>query len=128
MRPFGSSFLFIGWDKIYGYQLYQSDPSGNYAGWKATSIGANSGTVQSIFKSDFKDEGINLDNAKEMIFKIFSKTFESSSLNHEKVELAIFERKQGKSTLNFANKAEIENYITLYADKKTASHGTQMED
>jgi hypothetical protein len=24
----------MGWDKHYGYQLYQSDPSGNYGGWK----------------------------------------------------------------------------------------------
>ena len=28
-------------DKQRGYQLYQSDPSGNYGGWKATAIGAN---------------------------------------------------------------------------------------
>ncbi len=39
LRPFGVSFLFAGWDKHYGYQLYQSDPSGNYSGWKATVIG-----------------------------------------------------------------------------------------
>lgn len=41
-RPFGVSILYIGWDKHYGYQLYQSDPSGNYSGWKATCIGNNS--------------------------------------------------------------------------------------
>lgn len=28
-------------DKQRGFQLYQSDPSGNYGGWKATAIGAN---------------------------------------------------------------------------------------
>jgi 20S proteasome alpha/beta subunit len=41
-RPFGVSILYMGWDKHYGYQLYQSDPSGNYGGWKATCIGNNS--------------------------------------------------------------------------------------
>lgn len=41
-RPFGVSLLYMGWDKHYGYQLYQSDPSGNYGGWKATCIGNNS--------------------------------------------------------------------------------------
>ena len=40
-RPFGVSILYMGWDKHYGYQLYQSDPSGNYSGWKATCIGNN---------------------------------------------------------------------------------------
>jgi hypothetical protein len=43
LRPFGVSFLFAGWDAVHGFQLYQSDPSGNYGGWKATSIGAQRG-------------------------------------------------------------------------------------
>jgi len=41
-RPFGVSLLYMGWDQHYGFQLYQSDPSGNYGGWKATCIGNNS--------------------------------------------------------------------------------------
>lgn len=42
LRPFGVSFLFAGWDKESGYQLYHSDPSGNYSGWRAHAIGSNS--------------------------------------------------------------------------------------
>lgn len=45
-RPFGVSILYMGWDKHYGYQLYQSDPSGNYGGWKATCIGNNAGVSE----------------------------------------------------------------------------------
>lgn len=41
LRPFGVAFLFAGWDKNHGYQLYQTDPSGNYSGWRATVIGQN---------------------------------------------------------------------------------------
>jgi 20S proteasome subunit alpha 3 len=44
LRPFGVSLLYIGYDDLYKFQLYQSDPSGNYSGWKATAIGANHGT------------------------------------------------------------------------------------
>uniref|UniRef100_A0A8D0AF44 Proteasome 20S subunit alpha 4 n=1 Tax=Sander lucioperca TaxID=283035 RepID=A0A8D0AF44_SANLU len=44
-RPFGVSLLYMGWDKHYGFQLYQSDPSGNYGGWKATCIGNNSAPI-----------------------------------------------------------------------------------
>jgi len=40
LRPFGVAFLFAGWDRNFGFQLYQTDPSGNYSGWKATVIGA----------------------------------------------------------------------------------------
>ena len=42
LRPFGVSFLFAGWDKESGYQLYHSDPSGNFSGWRAHAIGSNS--------------------------------------------------------------------------------------
>jgi len=41
LRPFGVSLLYMGWDAHHGFQLYQSDPSGNYGGWKAACIGAN---------------------------------------------------------------------------------------
>lgn len=54
LRPFGVAFLFAGYDDHYGFQLYQSDPSGNYSGWKATVIGANNQAGKSILKSDYR--------------------------------------------------------------------------
>ena len=56
-------------DVTNGFQLYQSDPSGNYGGWKATAIGANSQGAQNILKQDFKDE-ITLDEAVKLIIKV----------------------------------------------------------
>lgn len=53
LRPYGVAFLFAGYDEHYGFQLYQSDPSGNYSGWKATVIGANNQAGKSILKSDY---------------------------------------------------------------------------
>ena len=57
-RPFGVSLLYMGWDKHYGFQLYQSDPSGNYGGWKGTCIGNNSAvsvqTVSSVVVSSIQ--------------------------------------------------------------------------
>jgi 20S proteasome alpha/beta subunit len=38
LRPFGVSFLYAGWDDHFGFQLYHSDPSGNYGGWKVCSL------------------------------------------------------------------------------------------
>lgn len=83
MRPFGASFLYAGWDRIYGYQLYQSDPSGNYGGWKATCIGGNLSTAQSIFKTDYSEE-LNMEDSKKLAVKVLSKTIEASNLNHER--------------------------------------------
>lgn len=50
LRPFGVSFLIAGWDSIRGFQLYHTDPAGNYAGWRSTAIGQNSISAQSILK------------------------------------------------------------------------------
>ena len=54
--PFGVSLLYAGYDPHHNFQLYHSDPSGNYSGWKATCIGANNGTAQSLLKQQYKDE------------------------------------------------------------------------
>ena len=48
------SFLFGGWDAQFGFQLYESQPSGNYSGWKATAIGHNKKNAESILKSDYR--------------------------------------------------------------------------
>ena len=62
-----------------GFQLYQSDPSGNYGGWKATAIGANSQGAQNILKQDFKDE-ITLEEAVKLIIKVLTPLFSRTCL------------------------------------------------
>lgn len=81
-RPFGVSFLYAGWDKHLGFQLYTSDPSGNYGGWKAYSIGSGKQAADSILKSDYT-EGMTLRAAEELVIKVLSKTIDSTSLNSE---------------------------------------------
>lgn len=80
------SFLFELRDKHYGMQLYHSNPSGNYSGWKATAIGANNQSAQSILKSDYKDD-IEIDDAVKLALKVLNKTMDSTALTPEKVEL-----------------------------------------
>ncbi|KAF9601385.1 hypothetical protein IFM89_019238 [Coptis chinensis] len=87
LRPFGVSFLFAGWDKNYGFQLYMSDPSGNYSGWKAAAIGGNNQTAQSILKQDYKDD-ITREEAVQLALKVLKKTMDSTSLTPDKLELA----------------------------------------
>lgn len=83
-RPFGVSILYMGWDKHYGYQLYQSDPSGNYGGWKATCIGNNSGAAISILKQELSDELITLASAEDLAVKVLSKSLDMTKLTSEK--------------------------------------------
>ena len=46
-------------DEHYGWQLYQSDPSGNYGGWKAVAIGNGHAAAQNLLKTDYK-EGVDV--------------------------------------------------------------------
>tara|TARA_B100000482_G_scaffold47991_1_gene31930 strand:- start:72 stop:800 length:729 start_codon:yes stop_codon:yes gene_type:complete len=86
LRPFGVSFLFAGWDKYSGFQLYQSDPSGNYAGWTATAIGANSQAARSFLKSEYV-ENMNVLDAKKLAVKVLKQTMDSTTLLPEKFEM-----------------------------------------
>ena len=65
MRPFGTAFLFAGYDKAGGFQLFSTDPSGiiffsyqegNYGGWKATAIGQNNLAANSFLKQEYKED------------------------------------------------------------------------
>eukprot|EP00736_Rhodelphis_marinus_P006949 Rmarinus@m.29290 len=112
-RPFGVSFLFAGWDRLHGFQLYQSDPSGNYGGWKATAIGSNSQAAQSILKQDYKDE-LSLDEALALTVKVLSKTMDATSLTPEKVEFSTLSMKNGKVKYHILTDAEIEPLIQTH--------------
>lgn len=85
LRPFGVSILYAGWDPYYQFQLYLSDPSGNYSGWKATCIGANNGTAQSLLKQEYKED-IKVEDAIGLVMKVMSKTMDSTTLGSEKCE------------------------------------------
>lgn len=79
------SLLYAGYDPHYHFQLYHSDPSGNYSGWKATSIGANNGTAQSLLKQEYKDD-ITMEDAIGLVLRVMSKTMDSTTLGSEKRE------------------------------------------
>jgi len=85
-RPFGVSILYAGWDEHYGFQLYQSDPSGNYGGWKAAAIGAGHAAATNLLKTDYKDD-ITLAEAVPLLVRVLSKAMDTS-LAVDKVEIA----------------------------------------
>ncbi|KAK1858562.1 hypothetical protein I4F81_001163 [Pyropia yezoensis] len=112
LRPFGISFLFAGWDRHYKYQLYQSDPSGNYGGWKATAIGANSAAAQSILKSDYKED-LSLNDALLLAIKVLSKTMDATTLSPDKLELCTLSHPEGAATPVYHTLDESELQVLL---------------
>lgn len=111
MRPFGASFLWAGWDKVFGFQLYQSDPSGNYGGWKATCIGANNTTAQSIFKTDYEGDELTLEGARKLLVKVLGKTVESATIVGEKLEYAVLSREDDKVALHVYSATQIDTMV-----------------
>ncbi|CEH13537.1 proteasome subunit alpha type 4 [Ceraceosorus bombacis] len=87
LRPFGVSLLYAGYDAHHEFQLYHSDPSGNYSGWKATCIGSNNGTATSLLKQDYK-EGLGIQEASDLAIKTLGKTMDATTLDSDKIEFA----------------------------------------
>eukprot|EP00923_Selenidium_pygospionis_P018510 GHVN01032385.1.p2 GENE.GHVN01032385.1~~GHVN01032385.1.p2 ORF type:complete len:220 (+),score=47.28 GHVN01032385.1:426-1085(+) len=91
LRPFGVSFLFAGWDRHFGFQLYHTDPSGNYSGWKATAVGVNTHSAQSILKQDWRED-LSLEDAQHLAAKVLLRTMDSTAPSPDKLEFAVLYR------------------------------------
>eukprot|EP00201_Polytomella_parva_P000171 CAMPEP_0175038732 /NCGR_PEP_ID=MMETSP0052_2-20121109/43_1 /TAXON_ID=51329 ORGANISM="Polytomella parva, Strain SAG 63-3" /NCGR_SAMPLE_ID=MMETSP0052_2 /ASSEMBLY_ACC=CAM_ASM_000194 /LENGTH=151 /DNA_ID=CAMNT_0016300209 /DNA_START=383 /DNA_END=838 /DNA_ORIENTATION=- len=85
-RPFGVSMLIAGWDEHYGWQLYMTNPSGNYGGWQAMAIGSGNQVANNMLKTDYKED-LTLTEAIAMAARILQKSIDQP-LTPEKVELA----------------------------------------
>lgn len=94
LRPYGVSFLVAGHDHYHGFQLYHTDPSGNFSGWKAHAIGNNANNAQTTMKQDWKP-GMKLHEALELAAKVLVKTMDTATPNAEKVEMAVVEMPEG---------------------------------
>eukprot|EP01087_Luapelamoeba_hula_P006819 TRINITY_DN1691_c0_g2_i1.p1 TRINITY_DN1691_c0_g2~~TRINITY_DN1691_c0_g2_i1.p1 ORF type:complete len:248 (-),score=43.94 TRINITY_DN1691_c0_g2_i1:49-792(-) len=112
LRPFGVSFLYAGWDQHHGFQLYQSDPSGNYGGWKATAIGANSAAATSIMKSNYNEESTTVESALQLAVKILSKTMDSTTLTSEKLEFSTLTLVDGIPVFRVFSGPEVDKLIS----------------
>eukprot|EP00298_Acanthocystis_sp_HF-20_P007141 c16807_g2_i2.p1 GENE.c16807_g2_i2~~c16807_g2_i2.p1 ORF type:complete len:249 (+),score=97.83 c16807_g2_i2:31-777(+) len=116
LRPFGVSFLWAGWDSHYGFQLYQSDPSGNYGGWKATSIGGNSQSSQSMLRQEYKDD-CSLDEALYLAVKVLGKNMDSTTLSADKVEISTITRVDGKVVFHCFTNEQLVVAVKRFTDE-----------
>ncbi|KAL7467337.1 hypothetical protein ACHAXS_007578 [Conticribra weissflogii] len=142
LRPFGVAFLFAGYDIHHGFQLYQSDPSGNYSGWKATVIGANNQAGKSLLKTEYGSSSSSGDEmktdedpAKEEIempttaealrlaVKVLNKTMDGAAASPEKLELfAMTLDEDGNCVHKILNAKEVEAVIAE-VESETATAG-----
>ncbi|PSS11075.1 Proteasome subunit alpha type-4 like [Actinidia chinensis var. chinensis] len=124
LRPFGVSFLFGGWDKNYGFQLYMSDPSGNYGGWKVAAIGANNQAAQSMLKQDYKDD-ITREEAVQLALKVLG-TMDSTSLTSDKLELAEVFLSSGKVKYQVSSPESLSKLLVNFGLTQPAAETSQV--
>ncbi|MCL4134733.1 UNVERIFIED_CONTAM: hypothetical protein GTU68_056004 [Idotea baltica] len=124
-RPFGVSILYMGWDRRHGYQLYQSDPSGNYSGWKATCIGNSSNSAVSILKQEYKEGETDMHQALLLALKVMSKTLDITKLTADKFELAKLTRENGKTVLKILSTAQVTDFIKEHEQIEAAAEAAK---
>jgi 20S proteasome subunit alpha 3 len=119
--------------------LYQSDPSGNYSGWKATVIGANNQAGKSLLKTEYKtgegggeegEEGDeekipNIEEALMLAVKVLNKTMDgtTAAAAAEKMELYTMTRNEnGECVHHILNQEEASKVIDA-VEAEAASAG-----
>lgn len=95
LRPFGVAVLYASYEDKLGYQLFNSDPSGNYSAWKACAIGAQKTQSMDILKADYKED-MSIQEAIKLVTKVICKTMDTTSPAPERVEVMTLARVNGK--------------------------------
>eukprot|EP01080_Neovahlkampfia_damariscottae_P007470 gene7470-11794_t len=87
VRPFGISTLIAGFDVDGTPKLYQTDPSGSFSEWKASSCGRNSKTVREYLEKNYDTCSGDDDETIKLAVRALLEVVESGSKNVEVVQL-----------------------------------------
>jgi 20S proteasome subunit alpha 3 len=99
--------MYAGYDDVIGYQLYSSDPSGNYYSWKAHATGqgtaAGSGSSgystsinpHTILKSDY-DEEMSFQDGLKLAVKVIYKDIDTHDPKGDRFEVNYITKVDGK--------------------------------
>lgn len=102
LRPFGASLIIAGVNEE--AELFVTDPSGGYLGWKASAIGSGRTSAQEVFEAEYRDD-LTMDESILLALKALKPSVEA--LVKGNIEMALIkDRKFCKMTDD-----EVKNYI-----------------
>uniref|UniRef100_A0A7S2UTK9 Proteasome subunit alpha type n=1 Tax=Fibrocapsa japonica TaxID=94617 RepID=A0A7S2UTK9_9STRA len=113
LRPFGSSFLLVGWDKEEGMQLYRTDPSGNFDSWVATSVGYESKKLNKKLEGCY-DENMSLHDAKITLARLLNEVSVDLKENEQQycwMEIGIVCESNGLVSISWLPTSEVDLLI-----------------
>ena len=125
MRPFGTSFIFVGCDKHKGFQIYTSDPSGNLGAWKAIAQGSNEENSNNLLQEHFQPS-MAKQAALELVTQVILQTLDSSEPDVNKIVISVLERKapgQSDVVMNYLDKDEKAKLVEVVNQKVKAAEG-----
>ena len=92
LRPFGVAFIIGGFDET-GPSIFETEPSGALAEYKAVAVGRNKEKAMEFFEKEFK-EGLAFDKAVTMAYKAIEKSLpEKEKISPGRVEFALVDKK-----------------------------------
>ena len=83
--------MYAGYDKVRGFQLYNSDPSGNYAAWKAHATGKGCVSAISTLKDEYNPD-CNLKEALIFACQVLGKSMDSNTPTADKFEVCVMQK------------------------------------
>jgi 20S proteasome subunit alpha 3 len=93
MRPFGTSFIFVGCDKHKGFQIFTSDPSGNLGAWKAIAQGSNEENSNNLLQEKY-EPSMGRAAALELVTQVILQTLDTAEPDVNKIVIATLERNE----------------------------------
>jgi len=115
VRPFGVSIIFSGVDKT-GTRLFQTDPGGNYFGFKAAAIGAGADSLKDLLESEYRDD-MKLDEVTILAIQCLAKVVEGK-LEPSKLRVVVIPADTKK--FRRLSEEELDKYIKRGDIKKPA--------
>ncbi|MHA2244931.1 MAG: archaeal proteasome endopeptidase complex subunit alpha [Candidatus Hodarchaeales archaeon] len=88
VRPFGVSLLIAGCDEMLGPQLYMTEPSGSYWGYRATAIGSSAPTIIEFLENEYQEIAKTMEEGNILALKALSQASEVP-LDPEMIEIAV---------------------------------------
>ena len=95
-RPFGIASMIAGVDTNNKVNLFVTDVTGNYFGYKATAIGENDERIKEILRKEYK-ESMNIDVGMKLAVSIFKRVL-GKAFDIERFEAAIIKQKEKQFT------------------------------
>lgn len=115
VRPFGVSLIIAGVDEIKGPQLFMTEPSGSYWGYRAAAIGSGTPIIVEDLENSYREISKTLQEGILVALKALQKVSDDK-LDPDMVEIAVISSSDRK--LNYYNSIDILNLIKQIKNKE----------